>query len=73
MNTARKSSPSSVTAGEQEVYADQFDEKVECPWCQSENNQVVSPFGGTVSEILFRCEDCDNVFGWMKWDNRLPD
>ena len=70
---SKKPPPSSVSAGEQKVYAEQFDEKVVCPWCDSENNQVVSPFGGTVSEILFRCEDCKNVSGWMKWDKRLPE
>jgi hypothetical protein len=65
--------PSSVSEGEQSVFAGEFDEKVCCPWCSSERNKVVSPWGGTVSEILFRCDDCESVFGWMKWDKRLPE
>jgi transcription elongation factor Elf1 len=73
MNAATKIPQTSVSAGEQKVYAEEFDEKVNCPWCQSDNNHVVSPFGGTVSEILFHCDACENVFGWMKWDNRLPE
>ena len=73
MASAAKTPVSSVSAGEQSVYANEFDEKVTCPWCKSEKNQVVSPFGGTVSEILFRCDDCQGVFGWMKWDKRLPE
>lgn len=73
MNIASKFDASSVSRDEQKVYAKRFDEKVMCPWCESDHNHVVSPFGGTVSEILFLCDSCENVFGWMKWDKRLPE
>ena len=73
MSDPSKVPVSSVSAGEQGVYAEKFDDSILCPWCESENSRVVSPFGGTVSEVLFRCEDCEGVFGWMKWDGRLPD
>jgi transposase-like protein len=73
MNDATKVPATSVSPGEQKVYAEKFDDSIQCPWCESDNNQVVSPFGGTVSEVLFRCQDCEAVFGWMKWDGRLPD
>lgn len=49
-----------------------FDELLEarppCPWCDSADTEVASPFGGTVSEMLFRCRSCGEGFGWMKWD-----
>ncbi len=46
---------------------------VTCPWCESDRHKVISPYGGTVSEMLFLCMDCRNVFGWMKWEGRIPD
>jgi hypothetical protein len=49
-----------------------YDGHVACPWCKSHNTEVANPFGGTVSEIIFRCCDCNNAFGWMKWEMRLP-
>ena len=73
MDSSVKLKASSVSRDEQQVYADHFDEKVICPWCESDQNHVVSPFGGTVSEILFQCDSCENAFGWMKWDKRLPE
>ena len=51
-------------------YARQYDRYVECPWCNSQETHVVSPFGGTVSEILMKCDNCKNTFGWMKWEHR---
>lgn len=50
-----------------------FGKSVACPWCNSKNNEIANPFGGTVSEITFRCLDCKNTFGWMKWEKRLPE
>lgn len=54
------------------LFSDQYDQEVACPWCESVDTRVVSPFGGTVSEVLFRCEACESVFGWMKWESRIP-
>ncbi len=59
--------------GQQEVFGGLYDEQVACPWCDSTNTHVVSPFGGTVSEISMKCDDCKSTFGWMKWEGRLPD
>jgi C4-type Zn-finger protein len=53
-------------------FRDLYDEHVACPWCKSINTEVANPFGGTVSEIIFRCRDCNNAFGWMKWEMRQP-
>lgn len=39
-----------------------------CPWCGSARHALLSPFGGTLSEILFQCLDCDTPFGLMKWE-----
>lgn len=58
--------------GQHEAYGELYDEQVACPWCESKNTQVVSPFGGTVSEISMKCNDCHSTFGWMKWQGKLP-
>ncbi|MFK8047028.1 MAG: hypothetical protein AB8B81_01215 [Halioglobus sp.] len=58
--------------GQKEVFGEIYDEKVACPWCDSHNTCVVSPFGGTVSEISMKCNDCQSSFGWMKWEGKLP-
>lgn len=55
------------------VFAEEYDQKVECPWCKSDNTKVISPFGGTVSEVLFSCNSCKNTFGWMKWQHKIPE
>lgn len=54
-------------------FGERYDETVACPWCESTKTRVVSPFGGTVSEVSMQCEDCKSTFGWMKWQGRLPD
>jgi ring-1,2-phenylacetyl-CoA epoxidase subunit PaaD len=59
--------------GQQEVVGGLYDEQVACPWCESKNTRVISPFGGTVSEISMQCDDCKSTFGWMKWEGKLPD
>lgn len=47
---------------------DRYINRVRCPWCRSTNSRLRSLFGGTVSEILFQCQDCRSPFGVMKWD-----
>ena len=64
--------PKKPGSGQQEVFGDLYDQQVACPWCESANTRVVSPFGGTVSEISMQCEDCKSTFGWMKWQGKLP-
>ena len=58
--------------GPQEAFGELYDEQVACPWCESKSTFVVSPFGGTVSEISMKCNDCHSTFGWMKWQGKLP-
>ena len=53
--------------------ADDFDGTVACPWCESENTRLVSPYGPSVAEMMFKCMDCKQSFGWMKWEQRLPE
>ena len=55
------------------AFNDAFDDKIECPWCASTKTEVSSPFGGTVSEILFKCKACNEGFGFMKWDERFQE
>ena len=58
--------------GQQEVFGGLYDKQVACPWCESKKTRVISPFGGTVSEISMQCEVCKSTFGWMKWEGKLP-
>lgn len=64
--------PKKPDSGQQEVFGEAYDQKVACPWCESNNTHVVSPFGGTVSEISMKCDACNSTFGWMKWEGKLP-
>ena len=56
-----------------DTFNDHFADIVPCPWCDSTETEVVSPFGGTVSEILFKCKSCGDGFGFMKWDERFQE
>ena len=58
--------PSSPTA----KFAKALGADVACPWCESTDAKLSSPFGGTISEILFQCRNCGETFGWMKWEGR---
>ena len=53
-------------------FAKEFDNAVPCPWCESRDTSVRSPFGGTVSEIMMQCNACGSGFGWMKWQGLQP-
>ncbi len=55
------------------MFNDDFADIVACPWCESTETEVASPFGGTVSEILFKCKSCGEGFGFMKWDERFQE
>ena len=46
--------------------------KVICPHCESGAVEIESPFGGSVSEVLFRCLRCRSFFHWVKWQPELP-
>ncbi len=45
---------------------------VRCPHCASEALTMVSLFGSSVSEVMFRCGQCRTVFNWVKWRGTLP-
>lgn len=40
---------------------------VRCTHCQSADVALISLFGGSVSECLFRCQICKSYFHWVKW------
>jgi hypothetical protein len=40
---------------------------VKCTHCESVDVALVSLFGGSVSECLFRCNACSSFFHWVKW------
>ena len=52
---------------------DAYDGEIHCPWCESANTRLVSPYGPSVAEMMFKCLDCKQSFGWMKWQHRLPE
>ena len=56
-----------------EAATDAYDKEVRCPWCESQDTRLVSPYGPSVAEMMFKCLDCEQSFGWMKWQNRLPE
>jgi C4-type Zn-finger protein len=41
--------------------------EVSCPFCESTDVSLEMPFGGSVSEMLFRCAKCRTFFHWIKW------
>jgi len=55
------------------VPTEAYDNEVCCPWCESDNTRLVSPYGPSVAEMMFKCLDCAQSFGWMKWEHRLPE
>ena len=54
------------------LFGEQYDATVSCPWCESSDTRVSNPFGGTVSEMSMKCNQCEATFGWMKWQDKLP-
>ncbi|WP_426443110.1 hypothetical protein [Bradyrhizobium genosp. P] len=40
---------------------------VACPFCESTDVKLELPFGGSVSDSLFRCATCRTFFHWVKW------
>lgn len=45
---------------------------VRCPHCESGDLKLISLFGSSVSEVMFRCLSCRTFFNWIKWQGRLP-
>ena len=52
---------------------DEYDGRVRCPWCESTDTRLVSPYGPSVAEMMFECLGCGQGFGWLKWQQRLPE
>ena len=38
-----------------------------CPHCGARNIELESLFGGSVSEVMLRCQECRTIFHWLKW------
>ena len=56
-----------------EFFNGDYDQEVICPWCESKQTTLVSPYGPSVAEMTFKCDDCLQSFGWLKWQHRLPE
>ena len=54
-------------------WTEDYDGQVPCPWCESAETRLVSPYGPSVAEMMFECLGCGQSFGWMKWQQRLPE
>ena len=37
-----------------------------CPRCNSENTEMISPFGSTACKALYRCKNCGEPFDYFK-------
>lgn len=55
-----------------DIAPDQDFAGVRCPHCDSETVTLVSLFGSSISEAMFRCDSCRTVFNWVKWRGALP-
>lgn len=40
--------------------------KTECPFCASQNTEIVSEFGSTACKSLLRCRSCGSPFDYFK-------
>ena len=65
--------PVDQQAGKNGASAERPGREVLCPWCESANTRLISLYGPSVAEMLFQCDDCHDSFGWLKWEQRLPD
>jgi hypothetical protein len=52
---------------------ERYDRDVHCPWCESDDTRLVSIYGPSAAEMMFKCLSCLQSFGWMKWQQRLPE
>ena len=65
--------PAGYGARHRELFSGDADfEGVSCPECNGENLEVISLFGGAASEVMFRCQNCNTSFNWIKWRGKLP-
>lgn len=40
---------------------------VECPFCDTRDTELLSPFGGQLSVAQYWCRKCRTGFDYMKW------
>lgn len=43
-----------------------------CPFCESAETELVSPFGGQISVAQYWCRSCRTGFEYMKWEAETP-
>jgi hypothetical protein len=42
--------------------------RVQCPFCDSHDTELHSPFGTALSVATYWCLRCRTAFEWVKWD-----
>ena len=40
--------------------------QIECPWCKSNNTDIISEFGTTACKALYKCNSCGQPFDYFK-------
>ena len=50
------------------INADRIPQSVKCPFCESENTELHSPFGTTLALVQYVCKECNSPFEWIKWE-----
>lgn len=43
-------------------------ERVACPFCEREETELHSAFGGQLSTSTYWCRSCRTAFEWFKWN-----
>lgn len=46
-------------------------DRVRCPFCEGEETELHSPFGGALSVATYWCHPCRTAFEWVKWGDPI--
>lgn len=44
-----------------------YPETVPCPFCETSETELHSPFGSALSVATYWCRSCRTAFDWIKW------
>jgi hypothetical protein len=45
-------------------------DKVRCPFCEGNDTELHSAFGGQLSTSTYWCHRCRTAFEWFRWERR---
>jgi len=52
--------------GEQDIFKDYAEKKIECPYCDSKNTKLKAEFGSTACKAQYFCQHCHQPFEYFK-------